>query len=207
MALPPEGRPWRKTMNTVDLVFELYETRGAAWYGDEQVSQLEHALQAARLARVDGAPSHLVAAALLHDIGHLLGPATAGGVRPPRQDEHEHIGPRFLTSLFRLDVAQLVGLHVLAKRYLCTAEPSYIKGLSLASLRSLLRQGGPLGEVDARAFEGHPRHREAVALRRWDDKAKMPGLETPGLETYREVLEEVLLSRTPGMEAAAGRTI
>jgi [1-hydroxy-2-(trimethylamino)ethyl]phosphonate dioxygenase len=207
MALPPEGRPWRKMMNTVDLVFELYETQGAAWYGDEQISQLEHALQAAQLARADGAPPHLVAAALLHDIGHLLGPPTPDGVRPPRRDEHEHTGPRFLASLFRLDVVQLVGLHVLAKRYLCTVEPRYMKGLSLASLRGLLQQGGPLGEAEARAFERHSRYREAVALRRWDDNAKMPGLETPGLETYREVLEEVLVSRSPGMEAAARRTL
>jgi predicted HD phosphohydrolase len=62
-------------------ILSLFETRGAEAYLGEPVSQLEHALQAAHLASRDGASSALVAAALLHDIGHLLGPDgnAAGG--------------------------------------------------------------------------------------------------------------------------------
>ncbi|HEY6330299.1 MAG TPA: hypothetical protein VI756_13250 [Blastocatellia bacterium] len=30
--------------------------------------------------------------------------------------------------------------------------------------------------------------REAIALRRWDDQAKVPSMLTPGLETYLEML-------------------
>jgi phosphonate degradation associated HDIG domain protein len=197
-------------MHTIDRLFELYETRGAAWYGDEQVSQLEHALQAAHLATEDGAPPRLVAAALLHDIGHLLVPTEDNAALPPRLHRHEHVGPRFLASLLQLDVAELVGLHVLAKRYLCAVEPAYLTGLSLASLRSLLRQGGPLSDADARAFERNPRYREAVALRRWDDLAKVPGRPVPGLETYRGALEELLVTsspRSPRIEDAAHRTL
>src|SRR5260370_24509118 len=56
----------------VDEVMQLMKSRGGQAYFGEPVSQLEHALQAAWFAtRSNGAPS-LVAAALLHDIGHLL---------------------------------------------------------------------------------------------------------------------------------------
>jgi len=50
----------------------LFERRGAGAYFGEPVSMLEHGLQAAHFARVDGAAPVLIVAALLHDIGHLL---------------------------------------------------------------------------------------------------------------------------------------
>ena len=53
-------------------VLQLFQLHGGSRYGGENVSQLEHALQAAYFAEKDGAPATLVAAALLHDIGHLL---------------------------------------------------------------------------------------------------------------------------------------
>src|SRR5262245_49399671 len=50
---------------------QAFAERGDDLYG-EHVSQLEHALQCAALARQDGASEALVAAALLHDFGHLF---------------------------------------------------------------------------------------------------------------------------------------
>ena len=41
-------------------------------------------------------------------------------------------------------------------------------------------------------FEQEPWFRSAVAVRRWDDAAKVPGLVVPGLEHYRPHLEAVL---------------
>ena len=55
----------------VEEIIALYEDRGREHYG-EDVSQLDHALQCAALAQADGASDALVAAALLHDIGHLV---------------------------------------------------------------------------------------------------------------------------------------
>ena len=52
-------------------VFALYERWGTDNY-DEALSQLDHAIQTAALAVHDGAGDELVAAALLHDVGHLL---------------------------------------------------------------------------------------------------------------------------------------
>jgi [1-hydroxy-2-(trimethylamino)ethyl]phosphonate dioxygenase len=85
-----------------------------------------------------------------------------------------------------------VRLHVAAKRYLCAVEPAYLAGLSPASRHSLQLQGGPFTPQDAEAFEREPHWREAVALRRWDDGAKVAGLAVPPLESYRSLLESLV---------------
>ena len=53
-------------------ILGLFRIRGAATYGGEAVSQLDHALQCAQLAEEAGSTPELVAASLLHDLGHLL---------------------------------------------------------------------------------------------------------------------------------------
>ena len=55
----------------VDALLALYDHRGRAHY-DEIVTQREHALQAALQAAEAGHDDQLIAAALLHDVGHLL---------------------------------------------------------------------------------------------------------------------------------------
>jgi gamma-butyrobetaine dioxygenase len=94
-----------------------------------------------------------------------------------------------------------VRLHVAAKRYLCAVEPEYAAGLSEASRRSLDLQGGPMSAEEVRLFEQEPWFRSAVAVRRWDDAAKVPGLVVPGLEHYRPCLEAVLLEQVIGRGA------
>jgi len=59
-------------MNRVEEILRLFETRGHNAYLGEPVSQAEHGLQAAYLAKLEGASDALVVAALLHDVGHLL---------------------------------------------------------------------------------------------------------------------------------------
>ena len=97
---------------------------------------------------------------------------------------HERSGGSWLARNFGPEVAEPARLHVDAKRYLCAAEASYLDGLSRASRQSLALQGGPMTLEEIRTFEANPHHREAVRLRRWDDEAKVPGLEVPGLESY-----------------------
>ena len=58
-------------MTQVADVVALYEQWGSERY-DEEIAQLDHALQTAAHARASNAPDVLVAAALLHDVGHLL---------------------------------------------------------------------------------------------------------------------------------------
>ena len=49
-------------------LFDLYEERGGEPYG-ESITQIEHALQCAALARDEGASDAMIVAALFHDVG------------------------------------------------------------------------------------------------------------------------------------------
>src|SRR5260370_337412 len=121
----------------VDRLIELLAAKGIRQYGQERVSQCEHALQCAFLAAREGAPGTVVAAALLHDIGHLLYEA---GERPALRgidDRHEELGAEYLLGVFGRAVAEPVRLHVAAQRYLCATDPGYFGCLSAASMRRL----------------------------------------------------------------------
>lgn len=60
----------------LDAMAELFAGEGAGEYLGEAVTMAEHMLQAGALAQAAGAPPHLVAAALLHDVGHFQGRCT-----------------------------------------------------------------------------------------------------------------------------------
>ena len=178
-------------MNRVEDVFQLMRERGGGAYFGEPVSQLEHALQAAWFASEDGSAPELIAAALLHDVGHLLHDLGEDVMDEGLDTRHEEAGYRWVSARFGSDVAEPVRLHVIAKRYLCAVDPEYGASLSPASVQSLALQGGPFTEEQAREFEQLPGYGEAVRLRRWDDAAKQQGLGVPGLEEYRGLLESL----------------
>ena len=102
-------------------------------------------------------------------------------------------GAAWLARHFGPAVADPVRLHVAAKRYLCAVEPAYLTGLSPASRRSLWLQGGPFTPREAASFEREPHWRDAVALRRWDDGAKVAGLAVRPLESYRPLLNSLVV--------------
>ena len=176
----------------VDQLIELLRTKGARQYGGERVSQCEHALQTVTLAEQEKAPPALIAAALLHDIGHLLHEEGEQPALRGIDDQHEAIGANYLLPAFGPAVAGPVRLHVPAKRYLCTTDPSYFAGLSPGSVRSLALQGGPFTWKEAAEFRALPFAEEAIRLRRWDEAAKVPGGATPDLEHYRATLQAAL---------------
>ena len=178
-----------KMMKISDEIIRIFETQGGAAYFGEPVSQLEHALQAAWHAEQENAPGWLVAAALLHDIGHLLHDMPEQVADLGIDTRHEDLGRAWLAQYFGPEITAPVRMHVAAKRYLCATDPEYLAHLSPASRQSLELQGGPFTEAEAREFEQQPFAREAVRLRRWDDLAKVPGLRVPGLEHYRAVIE------------------
>jgi len=172
----------------VDRLLRLLATPDASQYGEESVSQYEHALQCALLAEQAGASGSVIAAALLHDIGHLLHDA---GERPALRgidDRHEEIGAEHLLEVFRPAVAEPVRLHVAAKRYLCASDPEYFGRLSRPSVRSLELQGGRFTPSGAAAFRAMPYADDAIRIRLWDDAAKLPGCATPPIEHYRTTL-------------------
>jgi len=164
---------------SVEEIIALYESRGAALYGGESVTQLEHALQCAALAESEHSAPSLVAASFLHDLGHLL---------EEQSECHQLVAFAALRGVFGAAVLEPIRLHVDAKRYLCRADPIYWVSLSPASRRSLEFQGGPLDERQAMQFIAQPFAHDAVRLRRWDDLAKVPGKPTPGLDRYAHLL-------------------
>src|SRR5262245_31057390 len=188
MTAPVGGAPMGVSEHAmVDHILAIYADRGVEQYGGEAVSQLEHALQAAALAQSEQAPDVLVAAALLHDVGHLLDPARDGH-ESDEDDRHEARGAEFLRDTFVEAVVGPVALHVAAKRYLCAVEPSYRRSLSRASTRSLELQGGPLSGDGCKLFRREAGWDGAVRVRRWDDFAKVPGRPIPPLSSHRALL-------------------
>ena len=176
----------------LDRIEELFVSRGADQYGGEAVSQLEHALQSAALARAVQAPDAEVAAALLHDLGHLLHKLGEDCVAEGIDDVHEELAVRFLAKFFSSEVVEPIRLHVAAKRYLSAVEPGYSDALSRASIASLQLQGGPMHAWEVAAFEANLHFRAALALRRRDDAAKVPHLATPTFRDFRPDLERCL---------------
>ena len=180
-----------ETATSTAQVLELFERWGGDPY-DEVVTQTEHAVQCAVLARDEGASDEMVAAALLHDVGHLLVLAQREGVATlDRDDDHEELAVAWLADLFPATVTEPIRLHVAAKRYLCAVEPGYHAELSPASQRSLQLQGGVMADDEVVAFTRLPGALDAVALRRWDDRAKVPGSTPAAPESFRELLDRV----------------
>ena len=175
--------------DVISQILSVFTSRGSDNYGGEDVSQLEHALQAASLARTDGASAALITAALLHDIGHILNEEETKQ-DPPSQgiqgldDAHEERGYLWLRDHFGPEVSDPVRLHVAAKRYPCTVEPEYRNRLSPTSLQSYHDQGGPMSDEEVKAFVSEPHHEGALSVRRWDDAAKVVGMKTVTIEDF-----------------------
>ena len=129
---------------TIKQLFSFIEAQGHGDYLGEAVSQLEHTLQAATLAEKSGADNETIIGALLHDVGRFIPAADkmpamiAPDGRYVGKASHEVLGERYLRQLgFSEMICQLVGAHVVAKRYLCAVDPEYWGGLSRASKTTL----------------------------------------------------------------------
>lgn len=176
----------------VPFIEAIFTRRGAEAYLGEPVTIAEHMLQAAQLAEQEGADERLVAAALLHDIGHFTGEFGDDYIEQGVDNRHEDAGAAVLAPFFPPEVVEPVRLHVATKRYLCATDPSYRRKLSEASVKTLALQGGPMSPEEVRAFAAHPFRDVAIRVRFWDEAAKVPGLPTPGFAHYRPLLERVV---------------
>lgn len=170
-------------MNALDEIRAAFARRGGDTYG-EGVSQLEHALQCAACAERDGASPALIAATLLHDIGHLVHDLPQDIADQGIDTQHESLGSAFLSRHFGPEVTEPVRLHVAAKRYLATTEKGYFDLLSPASVQSLQLQGGLMSPQERTRFAAERFAEDAVKLRRWDDEGKMLGAKTPDLAHF-----------------------
>lgn len=167
----------------------LFSRKGGRAYDGEPVTQLEHALQTAARAEAAGAAPALVTAALLHDLGHLLNDQGDTPTLRGVDDLHQYVALPFLRPLFGDDVLAPITLHVDAKRYLCATRDGYFDALSVDSKRSLALQGGIFTPDEAQAFIAQPFAADAVAVRLWDDLAKVEGAATPPLAHFVPAIE------------------
>lgn len=173
----------------VDQIAALFAREGAEAYLGEPVSIAEHMLQTAFEAELAAAPADLIAAALLHDVGHLVHGMAHDAAEHGIDTVHEEAGARWLTRAFGPEVTEPIRLHVAAKRYLCAVDTAYLALLSPASVHSLMLQGGAFTAGEADAYRALPHAAEALRVRRWDDVGKVAGWTTPAFDHYVDLLE------------------
>ena len=171
-------------MNIVDEICELFATKGHAAYIGEPVSQLEHALQSAYHAEQAGADDELVVAALLHDVGHLITKLPEDAPNRASTIGTKQLGQAWLKRHSQPAVRS---------RYGCTWRRSAIcrdrSGLPAAAFagfanepqaaRRTVHAGG------SRGVRSQPTLSPGGGSRRWDDLAKVPGMQVPALDHYR----------------------
>ncbi|KAJ5724689.1 hypothetical protein N7493_006417 [Penicillium malachiteum] len=191
------------TRATVKKLFTFLHAQGQGDYLGERVTQLEHSLQCAELAanseeyRND---SEVILAALLHDVGRFI-PAAEKMEKMIAPDgkyigrmSHEILGESYLRQIgFSERICQLVGAHVMAKRYLVSTDEKYHDGLSETSKRTLRFQGGAFTEKEILEAQEDPWLQAKLAVRRWDDLAKDPDCVVSPLEVYEEIAYQCLL--------------
>ena len=151
----------------------------------ECFSELDHGMQCAEVLRAMAPDDlELQVAGLLHDV--------ASGRCPDR--EHGRVGAGAIRGLMGERIAELVRLHVDAKRYLVTADPAYRARLSPVSIATLAVQGGDMAGDEMAAFESSRFRDDALRLREADDLAKTPDKATLGLDFWLTALRAVAQS-------------
>lgn len=177
----------------IEEIFSLYDQFGYESYG-EDVTQIEHMYQSAKLASEGGFDDEVILAAFLHDIGHLY----AGQMGKEQMEEfggksHDEMGAEYLLNRgFSSKVAALVKGHVQAKRYLTFKDPSYYSELSAASKKTLSFQGGKMNEKEAREFENDSWFDLSIQMRKWDEAAKEPNVPISNLDIIKQMMRDHL---------------
>lgn len=176
----------------VPFLADIIERRGAESYIGEAITISEHMLQAAQLAEQADAGDELIAAALLHDIGHYTNEFAEDAAEKGIDTVHEEAGAIVLDAYFPDIVVDCVRHHVAAKRYLCATDPAYFERLSPASVHSLNLQGGLMNDDEVQRFRAHPHLDAIIQVRIWDDEAKEQDFQTPAFSHYMPILQRVV---------------
>ncbi|KAJ2862193.1 hypothetical protein GGH94_004424 [Coemansia aciculifera] len=199
----------------VSKVFELLENSGKKEYVGGNMTQLDHALRVAYLAKREGADEETILAGLLLSAPRLsFEPALtndSSNTRDKKQTVHRPTGqvPDFLTidryeaddfSVrklgFSTKTCELVESNVMAKRYLSTIDPGYgdYTGSYTVIFDAVPRS--PLSPTEMREFEKDPLFKPKVQLAKWDAAAtKTTDIKPPALDTYRDMaIRNILMS-------------
>lgn len=171
----------------------LFETYGDHGYG-ENCTKYEHMAQCAWWAEQKGYSDHLIAAAFLHDIGHML----AEDEQLPELDEwgyaqHDELSAEWLREFNIAEkVCEPIALHVQAKRYLVAISPDYAENLSRASQVTLSQQGGAFSPAECALFVSSPFFDDAIRLREVDELGKAENFNLPPLRYWLDRLPDLL---------------
>lgn len=157
----------KHTRNTIKTLFEFLHAQGQGDYLGERVTQLAHSLQCANHAAQSaeyGQDPEVILAALLHDVGRFIPAAEKMGkmITPDGhyigRQSHEILGESYLHQIgFSERICQLVGAHVMAKRYLVATDKTYHDGLSETSKKTLRFQVHQLLSVQLEIIEANDR--------------------------------------------------
>jgi phosphonate degradation associated HDIG domain protein len=190
----------------VAFIADIFRRRGADSYLGEDVTMSQHMLQTAQLAEQAGADEQVIAAALLHDIGHYCSEFPADAQDQGIDNRHNEAGAAVLSPYFPPLVTDCVRHHVPAKRYLCATDPGYFARLSPASVLTLQLQGGPMSAAEVAAFRALPNLDEMVRVRIWDDEAKVAGRKTPAFDHYAPLLQRVVAGAAGDVTGPSARS-
>ena len=178
--------------NIIVFLSGIFERLGVENYLGENVSTADHMLQGAALAEKSGASEELIAAILLHDVGHFTSEFGTYSSDDIQDKYHDTAGGELLEPFFPQRVSECVRLHVAAKRYLCAKEPAYFDQLSKTSVHTLSLQGGPMSKGEVAEFETSTYYQDAVKVRKWDDFGKAAGVKTKTFSDYSEMLQNIV---------------
>ena len=178
--------------NIVAHLSDIFGHRGAQEYLGEPVTIGQHMLQGASAANHQGHSKEVIAAALLHDIGHFTSDFGTFSMADTQDRKHEVFGAKVLAPFFPEKVTQCVRHHVSAKRYLCATREEYFSQLSDASVHSLKLQGGPMDAEEVTEFETNPHLKEIIQVRLLDDAGKVTDMQTHNFAYFENILQELV---------------
>jgi predicted HD phosphohydrolase len=176
----------------INKLFKWMTIEGNTKY-DDSVTQFEHSIQTAMLAKKYNAKPCLIAASLFHDIGHLILNENESKKDFLLYDlNHEEIGAKWLEKIFPINVTEPIKLHVCAKRFLCSVEKNYYEKLSFSSKKSLLLQGGLMSDNEQKIFINNKYYSDAIKIRKWDDNAKKDGIIIDSINDFKKEIMSVM---------------
>ena len=181
----------------IDFIRQIFMRRGSEAYLGESVTMSEHMLQCAMLAETQNASDEMIAAALLHDVGHFSNDFPKDAFEQSIDNRHEEAGAALLAPVFPDLVVDCVRHHVAAKRYLCAVDASYFSMLSEASVHTLQLQGGAMSADETLAFEEQAHLGSILQVRRWDESSKIAAKPTPPFDHYLPLIRRVCAPHVP----------
>lgn len=182
------GNSKEKELCVSQIIRNIFEIKAHETYFGEDVTQLQHAVQAYQLAREKNADLELCIAAFLHDIGHMVADISDD----LGAEDHDIKGAEWLRDHgFSDRIIAVVKEHVNAKRYLCQRYPNYFQKLSDASRSTLQLQGGIMTETEAKVFETKPFFEDIIMIRLWDEQAKNKDVENFNAELIYPQIDQL----------------